>query len=94
MWGDDLIYDVAQLVLVKCSNFPLGLEPDVVPADYSVLHAHNGQSEGKTTSTQHELPTENSFVLRTSVAVCICLCIFVKLYGYSGRPFVPHCNGM
>ncbi len=55
MWGDDLIYDVAQLVLVKCSNFPLGLEPDVVPADDSVLHAHNGQSEGKTSLLQHNM---------------------------------------
>ncbi len=44
MWRGDLISDVAQLVLVKCSHFPLGLEPDVVPADDSVLHAHNGQT--------------------------------------------------
>lgn len=40
-----LIY-IAQPVLVKCSYFPLGLEPDVVPADDSLLHTTDRAKEG------------------------------------------------
>lgn len=84
MWGGHLIY-VAQPVLVKCSYFPLGLEPDLVPADDSALHATDRAKEGfhyfqTTWATYRDLICFKDFFccLHLVVHICKTLWMFSK----------------
>lgn len=84
MWGGHLIY-VAQPVLVKCSYFPLGLEPDIVPADDSALHTTDRAKEGfhyfhTTWATYRNLICFKDFFccLQLVVHICKTLWMFSK----------------